>query len=131
MRHFVPGTLVIAAFGAALAVMTAVPASAQLARPQLGIVASSGNSDLVNTVQYRGYGHRGWRHGRHRHRGGIGIGAGLAAGAIIGGALAARPYYATPYQSRGAIEYCMSRFKSYDPASGTYLGYDGYRHSCP
>jgi hypothetical protein len=29
------------------------------------------------------------------------------------------------------VSYCMSRFKSYDPASGTYLGYDGIRHLCP
>jgi hypothetical protein len=27
--------------------------------------------------------------------------------------------------------YCVQRFRSYDPASGTYLGYDGLRHSCP
>lgn len=27
--------------------------------------------------------------------------------------------------------YCAQRFRSYDPASGTYLGYDGERHSCP
>ncbi|WP_035703844.1 BA14K family protein, partial [Bradyrhizobium genomosp. I (2014)] len=27
--------------------------------------------------------------------------------------------------------YCAQRFKSYDPASGTYLGYDGQRHPCP
>ena len=27
--------------------------------------------------------------------------------------------------------YCMQRFKSYDPASGTYLGYDGQSHPCP
>jgi hypothetical protein len=27
--------------------------------------------------------------------------------------------------------YCMSHFRSYDPASGTYLGFDGLRHSCP
>lgn len=27
--------------------------------------------------------------------------------------------------------YCMRRFRSYDPASGTYLGYDGMRHPCP
>ena len=27
--------------------------------------------------------------------------------------------------------YCMNRFKSYDPASGTYLGYDGNEHPCP
>ena len=29
------------------------------------------------------------------------------------------------------VAYCARRFKSYDPASGTYLGYDGLRHSCP
>jgi hypothetical protein len=27
--------------------------------------------------------------------------------------------------------YCVQRFRSYDPASGTYLGYDGMRHPCP
>jgi hypothetical protein len=27
--------------------------------------------------------------------------------------------------------YCQQRFRSYDPASGTYLGYDGLRHPCP
>jgi len=26
--------------------------------------------------------------------------------------------------------YCAQRYKSYDPASGTYLGYDGLRHPC-
>ena len=30
-----------------------------------------------------------------------------------------------------AVAYCVQRFRSYDPASGTYLGNDGYRHSCP
>jgi len=27
--------------------------------------------------------------------------------------------------------YCMQRYRSYDPASGTFLGYDGLRHPCP
>jgi BA14K-like protein len=27
--------------------------------------------------------------------------------------------------------YCQSRYRSYDPASGTFLGYDGQRHPCP
>ena len=46
-------------------------------------------------------------------------------------------YYATPgysgYASFGGRDdaYCASRYRSYDPASGTYLGYDGVRHSCP
>jgi hypothetical protein len=29
------------------------------------------------------------------------------------------------------VAYCEQRFKSYDVRSGTYLGYDGQRHSCP
>jgi len=27
--------------------------------------------------------------------------------------------------------YCAQRYKSYDPATGTFLGYDGVRHPCP
>lgn len=78
----------------------------------------------------------GWHHGGW----GWGVGAGFLGGAIIGGALAAPYYYgpgpyyygAPPYgPPDDAVAYCMHRFKSYDPESGTYLGYDGYRHPCP
>jgi BA14K-like protein len=31
----------------------------------------------------------------------------------------------------GDASYCAQRYRSYDPASGTYLGYDGLRHPCP
>jgi hypothetical protein len=30
-----------------------------------------------------------------------------------------------------AVAYCMQTYRSYDPASGTYLGFDGLRHPCP
>jgi hypothetical protein len=30
----------------------------------------------------------------------------------------------------GDASYCAQRYRSYDPASGTYLGYDGLRHPC-
>ena len=89
-----------------------------------------------------------WR-GRRHNNGGAVLG-GLAAGAILGGIIASqqRPYYygdgyapryyggyapAPRYYGGGGDQdaYCFSRFKSYDPASGTYLGYDGYRHPCP
>ena len=30
-----------------------------------------------------------------------------------------------------AAEWCARRFRSYDPRSGTYLAYDGYRRRCP
>ena len=39
-------------------------------------------------------------------------------------------YFDAPFDD-SAVAYCMRRFKSYDPISGTYLGYDGYRHPCP
>jgi BA14K-like protein len=74
---------------------------------------------------------------------GAGVAAGVIGGAIIGSAIAnqrhyygAHAYYAGPPRYYApppddAVEYCIRRFKSYDPRSGTYLGYDGYRHPCP
>jgi hypothetical protein len=75
---------------------------------------------------------------------GWGLGAGLLGGAIVGGALAAPYYYGEPYYYPPAAygpgyypapgsdpSYCASRYRSYDPATGTYLGYDGLRHPCP
>jgi hypothetical protein len=32
---------------------------------------------------------------------------------------------------QSAVASCEARFRSYDPASGTYLGFDGMRHPCP
>jgi hypothetical protein len=98
-------------------------------------------------------GRRDWRDGR-RHGG---FGPGFAAGAIIGGAAVASQsygyyggpgvyyapgYYDDQYYDTGpvavaapadddAVAYCMQTYASYDPASGTYLGYDGLRHPCP
>ena len=41
-------------------------------------------------------------------------------------------YTAGPaYSGGGDDSYCSQRFRSYDPSSGTYMGYDGRRHSCP
>ena len=99
----------------------------------LAIAASS----VVATAPAQARWHGGsYRHGWHGGGWGPALG-GFAAGAIIGGVLAAQgPYYygSSPYYDGppgDAVGYCMSRFKSYDPGSGTYLGYDGYRHPCP
>ncbi len=85
----------------------------------------------IETVRWRG---RGW-HGQGWYGGGAGVAAGVLGGLIVGGMLAApyydRPYYGPDYYGGDAVGYCMRRFKSYDPRSGTYLGYDGYRHPCP
>jgi hypothetical protein len=31
----------------------------------------------------------------------------------------------------GSAAWCAQTYRSYDPSSGTYLGYDGFRHPCP
>lgn len=120
---------------------------------------------------------------RYRGRGYVGAGIGLAAGAIIGGAILSatqpRGYYGhdngygygpgpygyqqgygaygyqqgyEPTYEQGYVEvpsygpgpgyrqsyvsggsdpaYCQQRYRSYDSASGTYLGFDGLRHPC-
>ena len=106
---------------------------------------------------FRGGGGGAFRGGRVGGYGGGGfggpaIGLGIA-GAVVGGALlgATQPYGYQPYgyQTYGydpaydegfvvapaaggdGVAYCMQRFRSYDPGSGTFLGRDGLRHPCP
>lgn len=88
----------------------------------------------------RDHHHRDYHHGYHHHGGNIGAGiAGFAAGAILGGALASQPhYYRRDYYGYDrapaygpSVRWCMRHYRSYDPRSGTYLGYDGHRHPCP
>ena len=93
----------------------------------------------------------GWHHG---WRGGWGPAA-LAAG-VIGGAVAAAtsplggpryydyawgPAYAYPAYDYvpaapavvvggGGVAWCEAHFRSYNPATGMYLGYDGVHHRC-
>lgn len=46
-------------------------------------------------------------------------------------AYGAPPPPPTYMQTGDPVAYCMQRYRSYDPASGTYLGFDGLRHPCP
>lgn len=86
--------------------------------------------------------------------GGLGLGLGLAASDFgygywpdyyYGGAAAPAYGYApvaydpaapapaadpTATAMSSQVASCEARFKSYDPATGTYLGYDGKRHPC-
>ncbi|MGE5773202.1 MAG: BA14K family protein [Hyphomicrobiales bacterium] len=94
----------------------------------------------VSAPAFAQHHHGGWHH-HGGHWGGAALG-GFAAGALLGSALAApRYYYDDPgyyygpevYAGPGpdAEAYCEQRYRSYDPASGTYLGYDGLRHPFP
>lgn len=116
--------------------VAAVPASAAPMMVGQNPVAAKSN---IEQVQYRhgwhgnrgyGYGHRGY-YGHRHHHGGWGAGAaigGLAAGAIIGGAIANSQAQAA---QNDAVSYCAQRFRTYDPASGTYIAKGGVRRSCP
>jgi hypothetical protein len=132
-------TLIAAGLIAASAPLFAgAAAAAPLNGPRA--LTTAPESSMVQTVQWR----RGWNRGWHGGRW-IGPAAGLAAGLAIGSALAPRYYYAPGYEyydepyaaaapgvvAGDADAYCAQRFRSYDPASGTYLGYDGLRHPCP
>jgi hypothetical protein len=82
----------------------------------------------VQQHPHRGGGHRGG--GGHHGGGGGGDGAGAAAaGAAIGVFLGAM--MAVEAQRQQAVQYCLRRFRSYDPGSMTYVGRDGRRHRCP
>lgn len=180
----------VAALTAAVA-FTALPAATPVAAAPLSSVRLEADSSLpVVQVDHR-------RHRRHSNGDAVAAGIiGLAAGAIIGGALASPPrsgpvyvdrdydsrvyyynrrpsrfddnvqvyrhprqvyrnydydddvviyaprrverprIYAAPVAGRPEpwsaawYSYCESRYRSFDPRSGTFLGYDGQRHFC-
>ncbi len=111
------------------------------AGPPAGPVEALSSGDLTTSyVQYRRFGHRPHRFRRgYGYRRGPGVGAaigagaaGLAAGAIIGGAIAnSQAQAAQGAADAEVVAACARRFRSYDAASGTYLGNDGARHPCP
>lgn len=108
-------------------------AGALLVMYAFGMVATTGAfvaAGVSPAYAQRGRG-RGWN-GRGRGWGrGDGVGAAIGIGvgaAIIGGAIAAS---AAEQQRRDAINYCLQRYRSFDPNSMTFLGKDGYRHPCP
>lgn len=114
----------------AIAFAASIPASALPIGPVSGNLAAQFNgADPIIEVRDRG-----------------GAAAAFLGGLVLGGIIAAqRPYYYDGYYPRPggyypayryrygdpAIAYCMRRFRSYDPYTMTYLGYDGLRHGCP
>jgi hypothetical protein len=90
-----------------------------------------------------GYGYSGYYAGRSGFWPGdvaataVGGAIGLAGAAVdTAGAIATAPFRASnAYASMdepgaGSASWCAQRYRSYDPSSGTYLGYDGRRHPC-
>lgn len=52
-------------------------------------------------------------------------------GGMIGGWLWRQWAQPEPVEPVRDMEWCINRYKSYDPYTKTYLGYDGLRHGCP
>lgn len=87
---------------------------------------------------------RPWHH--HWHHG---FWPGAVAAGIVGGAIAAATspfrgpdYYGydeypaygygpPPAAAPSGVGYCEAHYRSYNPETGTYLGYDGAYHPCP
>ena len=132
-----------ALFAAALVALTALT----LAAP-----AEAGRGHgYGNPGGYRGHGGRGYRgHGGryygHGYGGGNAVAAGiigLGVGALIGSALTPRTVYVAPPPPRYApvaygpqpwspdwYSYCYSRYRTFNPNTGNFVGYDGYEHFC-
>lgn len=72
---------------------------------------------------------------RHRHNNNwpyIGLGFGLGYGLGYGGGYYNNRYYGDRYYGGGGghVEWCLNRYRSYNPRTDTFMGYDGYRHRC-
>jgi BA14K-like protein len=89
---------------------------------------------------------RGYGHGRYHGGGGgnalaAGI-LGLGVGAIIGSALTPREVYVAPPPPAYPVSYgppawspewynyCSYRYRTFNPRTGYFIGYDGYPHFC-
>jgi hypothetical protein len=125
-------------------------AASAAVRPSGGVAFSGGSRNFAASGGQWSGGGGNWHGGGWHRRGGFW--PGFAAGAAIGGlgsyAYYGGPYYGDSYYDDGYYDdgasvavvpdgggdsaaYCAQRYQSYDPASGTYLGYDGLRHPCP
>lgn len=125
------------------------------------IVSAAALATVLVSMSTASADHRHWRH--HDRGDAVALGViGLAAGAIIGGAIAdsranqrvyidpprshyrpaPRRYYpaAPAYRpvvtysyepwTAGWYRYCSDRYRSFNPDSGTFIGYDGREHFC-
>lgn len=123
------GILAVALFG------TSFPAQAEsqaLEAARVRLEQAHPNESYAQYYYRRHYYHRHYGHG-----GGDALAAGavgLAAGALIGAAIANQAQAAPP-PPPGTVDptvaaYCARRYRSYDPATGTFMATNGMRYVC-
>jgi hypothetical protein len=93
--------------------------------------AQMSTPSVVQQVQRRGRGGRVVRGGGGRRGGGGGGNVGAAAaGAAIGLAIGAI-IASEAARQQNAVEYCMRRYRSYNPQTGIWIDRHGRAHRCP
>ncbi|RWK55693.1 MAG: BA14K family protein [Mesorhizobium sp.] len=91
-----------------------------------GLIATTVAAVLAGSVQPSAAHHK---HHHNKHLG-IGIAAGVG-GFLLGTALAQpRTVYIEENGGSWHVRGCLDRYRTYDPYSDTYVGYDGYHHRC-
>lgn len=126
----------------------------------VGVAVAATAFTAAAPANARDWHHRSYHHHRSNTGDIVAAGIlGAAAGAVIGSVLAPPPapvyvdpyptypayptYYRPAYRPAPRVVYvqpepwtrawydsCAARYRSFDPGSGTYLGYDGLRHFC-
>ena len=141
-RLLAAGTVVSACMLGTIAGASAGDAGSALARAGASAYPGEAYSQYYRRGYGRGYYGRGYGY-RRGYGGGAaaaGIVGGLALGALAGAAIAGSQPVAPGYpgapvgnvygQDPNWVNYCASKYRSFDAASGTYLGRDGYRYPC-
>jgi BA14K-like protein len=129
MRKILSAALGAAALVAFTEASPAPAAASERAAPEFSRAYSAEGYTQYRRRYYGGYYRRGYNPGAAAA---AGI-AGLAAGAIIGGAIANQGAAAQPLpktQDPDFIAYCSRKYRSFDPVDGTYLARDGMRYEC-
>lgn len=92
------------------------------------VQAQSFDGSLLHKVRSRHGSHRSSHHGGyHGHRSNAGA---AAAGALFGITLGAILANQAAQHNR-AVEWCMRRYRSYNPRTGTWIDYHGRIRHCP
>jgi hypothetical protein len=111
-----------------------IGAAAASAAPYFGDVQSTERTGPRNgdfdRIQYRGRSHGDRRNG---YRGNFGRDAGIGIGAlIIGGIILSETARADHRRDHGGDwQRCADTYRSFEPSTGLYTGYDGIRRTCP
>ncbi|WP_040639214.1 BA14K family protein [Microvirga lotononidis] len=119
----------------------AAPMSQAIAAPRAKMPEITKQYPGESYTQYRRYygGPRYYNGPRYYRRGGNGgaVAAGvlgLAAGALVAGAIANQAQAAPPpppgTQDPQLAAYCARKYRSYDPVTGTFMANNGYRYVC-